>query len=89
MAHIPTGFPKGRPRKGELRPPTPGGVWQAEYRALQKEINPNWLKIQADYQRLWHLANPGKKSAGQKKYEQREVHWKAARANGISCKMKI
>lgn len=89
MAYVPTGFPRGRPRKGELRPPTPGGVWQAKYRAQQKANNPDWLVIQADYQRLWQLANPGKKAEGQKKYKQREVHWQAARANGSTCKMKV
>lgn len=88
--YTPTGFRRGRPRKGEIRPPTPGGVWQAEWRERQKAENPDYFVIQADYQRLWQLANPGKKAEVSKGYLQREAHWERARAQGgVSCKVKF
>jgi len=33
MAYAPTGYKPGRPRKGEIRPETPGGKAAAEWRA--------------------------------------------------------
>lgn len=36
--HKPTGFSRGRPRKGELRPPTPGGLWSAKWREENPEL---------------------------------------------------
>jgi hypothetical protein len=75
MAYVPTGFPRGRPRKGEIRPPTPGALAQAKRRA---NMSAEEKQIQADYQRLWHLAHPGAKAASNKRSRQREVHWSAA-----------
>ena len=74
MAYIPTGFPRGRPRKGEIRPLTPGGVAQAEWRRQQLAKDPvGYRQLLADYQRMWQLAHPGAKSLSQKKYLQREA----------------
>lgn len=88
MAYVPTGFPRGRPRKGEIRPPTPGGVQQAKWRERQLALNPEEYRAQqAMYQQLWHLANPGAKAKSQKAYEQREVHWQAVK--GKQCKVFI
>ena len=52
----PTGFPKGRPRNGEIRPATPGGVHQKEFRAERKD-DPEYKNQRALYSQLWKLAN--------------------------------
>ena len=88
-SHKPTGFPRGRPRKDEIRPPTPGAIYQAKLRAKRKK-DKNWLAIQAMYQQFWHLANPGKAKEYRKKSKQREVHWEQARINGgVPIKVKF
>lgn len=74
MAYVATGFPRGRPRKGEIRPLTPGGVAQAEWRRKQLTLDTEGYRaLLANYQRLWHLANPGSKKQSQTKYLQREA----------------
>lgn len=52
----PTGYQKGRPRIGEVREPTPGGIQQTGYRARHKN-NAEWLHIRAMYQQFYKLAN--------------------------------
>lgn len=54
-AYKPTGYPKGRPRKGEIRPPTPGGLKQRRFRESQvKKLGREaFNKLRADYQRRW------------------------------------
>jgi len=37
MAYKPTGYKKGRPRKGEIRPETPGGKANARWRRKNPE----------------------------------------------------
>ena len=52
----PTGYSKGRPRKGEIRPVTLGGVKQTKYRTAHKD-DPEWKHIQAMYHQFWYYAN--------------------------------
>ena len=80
MAYTPTGFPLGRPRKGEIRPLTPGAENQRKRREKLKRKNPKaFNQFNAIYQQLWQLANPGAKSKTCRKYKEREAQWVASR----------
>lgn len=77
LAYTPTGFGKGRPRKGELRPATITGTAQAAYRAQHKD-SPEWRAVQAMYQQFWYLANKDRVKQIKKEYLLRSEAWKAA-----------
>ena len=90
MSHKKTGFPLGRPRKGEIRPPTPGGIYQAALRAKRKAEDPEYYVIQADYQRLWVLANHEARKKQSRAYYARKKLWdKANRDGGITVELKV
>jgi hypothetical protein len=55
MAYEKTGFPRGRPRKGELRPASPNAENQARWRAKNAEY---YRVINRNYQSEWVAANP-------------------------------
>lgn len=77
MSYVPTGFPRGRPRKGELRPQTYGAKKQAEWRAKQKAANDLYLLEQALYQQFWRLENIEKRRAQARAYYYRRKSWAA------------
>lgn len=70
----PTGFPPGRPRKGELRPLTINGVYQAKYREKMRQ-DPKWLLHQALYQQLRRLEYPESYKKIAKNYRIRSKIW--------------
>jgi hypothetical protein len=76
MAHERTGDKRGRPRRGEIRPATPGGIKSAEYRARQKRDNPEYLLQQALYQQLWRLMNKERWIEIQRDSHLRSKRWK-------------
>jgi hypothetical protein len=55
MAYTPTGYPRGRPRKGELRPTSPAAVKLAEWRERNYD---HWIEMNREYQREWRAKNP-------------------------------
>lgn len=50
----PTGFPRGRPRKGEIRPYSPNAANQQCYREGHRE---HWLEKNREYQANWRANN--------------------------------
>ena len=50
----PTGYPRGRPRKGELRPISPQAEACAEWRAKNYD---HWLEKNREYQANWRAKN--------------------------------
>lgn len=52
--HKPTGYPKGRPRLGEVRPTTPGGIESKQWREANPEL---YLERNREYTRRWRANN--------------------------------
>lgn len=57
MSYQPTGYKPGRPRKGEIRPPSPNAIAVAEYRKRRHERDPEWSTKLAEYQANWVANN--------------------------------
>ncbi len=70
----PTGFPIGRPRKGEHRPLTLKIISQRASRARSK-LKPGWLEKQAERQRNWVAANYEKDRARRRRQAARNKAW--------------
>jgi hypothetical protein len=76
--HKPTGYSKGRPRKGEVRPPTPGGLYQAKLRAKRRAENEEyWKAYYAGQQAIWVANNPERQQAISRGSYIRAKGWKA------------
>lgn len=73
--YTPTGYSKGRPRKGEIRPITPGGAHQSERRAKLKDSE-EYKSIQAMYQQFWKLANYDRSKEIARNSRRRKKSWK-------------
>lgn len=52
-----TGYAKGRPRKGEIRPPNLNAVFQKKYQHARKNADPEYKIQLAVYQKFWSLMN--------------------------------
>lgn len=52
-----TGYPTGRPRKGEIRPPNKNAVYQKIYQHKRKNNDKNYKNQLAVYQYFWRLMN--------------------------------
>jgi hypothetical protein len=50
----PTGFPRGRRRKGEVRPFSPNAEKQQRYRSTHRD---HWLEKNREYQAAWREEN--------------------------------
>jgi len=73
MAYIKTGFPRGRPRKGDSRPNTPGGEAQRKYREKKlAENSVEFRKENARKQREWYQKNPARAREIKKNYIRRQ-----------------
>ena len=57
MSYQPTGYPRGRPRKGEIRPPSPNAINIAKYRKRRHERDPEWKAVLAAQQAEWKANN--------------------------------
>lgn len=68
----PTGWAKGRPRKGEIRPATDGGLWQAKYKEDHSEYV---LLYQREYQRIWRENNRARHNEISRNALQRKKLW--------------
>jgi hypothetical protein len=69
----PTGFPRGRPRKGEIRPVTPGGLASAKWREENYEL---YLKRNREYSVKWRAKNPERAREIGQSYRNRARLWK-------------
>ena len=59
MTNVSTGYAMGRPRKGEVRPLTIGGLRSAKWREDQLKKNAKAYRMQqAIFQQLYRKANP-------------------------------
>ena len=67
-----SGFPVGRPRRGEVRPPSIGAIAQAKYRAENPELSAERNRIA---QAKWQAANPEKRREATKAYRTRRDAW--------------
>lgn len=56
-SYKPTGYRPGRPRKGEIRPVSPGAVVQHEYRAQRILNDPDYLALCAVKAAIWRENN--------------------------------
>lgn len=72
-----TGFPVGRPRKGEIRPATPGASRQKEYREKYRNSQ-KYKDVQAMYQQFWRLSNPDRSNEIKRTSVTRQITWKLA-----------
>ena len=77
MANKPTGYPVGRPRKGEIRPNSPVTLSKAKWRNEWKESDPEGF---AAYQREANAAHkarhPERVKAQMKAAYERSKQWK-------------
>jgi hypothetical protein len=76
----PTGYSRGRPRKGEIRPGTGGGAKQTKYRAAHKD-DPEWKHIRAMYQQFWYYANRDRAQEIARNCYYRKKSWEEAQGN--------
>lgn len=67
-----SGFPRGRPRKGEVRPPSIGAIEQAKYRADNPELS---AVRNLEAQTKWREANLKKARAQKRSAYKREKAW--------------
>jgi hypothetical protein len=81
-AYKPTGFPRGRPRKGEIRPPTPGGIRAAAYRVKRLAEDPEYAEKLAEAQRKWYWNNHERVLKQKRDYLHRKNTWAAAGSSG-------
>lgn len=72
-----SGFPRGRPRKGEIRPPSIGAISQAKYRADNPELAAERNRIA---QAKWQSENPEKRREKGKAYRARCAAWAALKS---------
>ena len=71
--HMKTGFPRGRPRKGEVRPPSPNAIRTAEYRKARLANDPEFRKTLNAYNKKWREENPERwKEIGREKNQRRK-----------------
>ena len=71
MSHVPTGYPRRRPRTGEVREPSIGGLKAYEYRTGRIKRDPTYLEQLAKAQRDWVAKNPEKKRENARAYRER------------------
>lgn len=69
---IRSGYPLGRPRKGEVRPPSIGGIAQAKYRADNPDLSAERNRIA---QSKWYAENSEKRLVQAKAYRLRKKGW--------------
>jgi hypothetical protein len=74
MAYKPTGYPRGRPRKGELRPTSPAAVKLAEWRERNYD---HWIETNREYQREWRAKNPERSKEIDRNAQIRKKKWEA------------
>ena len=72
-----SGFPLGRPRRGEVRPPSIGAIAQAKYRAENPELSAERNRIA---QAKWQAANPEKRREKGKAYRARKAAWNSLKS---------
>lgn len=72
-----SGFPLGRPRKGEIRPPSIGAIEQAKYRADNPVLAAERNRIA---QAKWYSENREKKREASKACRARKKGWNSLKA---------
>lgn len=79
----PTGYPRGRPRKGEIRPPSPNAIYCANYRKARLAQEPDWKKHLAKLQADWRVANLERSRAQKRACYARKKAWEESGIRGI------
>ena len=78
MAYVKTGYKRGRPRKGEMRPLTPARIKRLDW--YEKNHNdPEFRKKRAAEQRKWYNNNVARARKLGREYYKRKVAWNKAR----------
>lgn len=83
----PTGFPRGRPRQGEIRPPSPAAQRHARYIQKRLATDPFFREQLNEYQRQWVKNNPMRAKEIAKATNLRKRKWKKANAVDIPAQM--
>ena len=55
--YVPTGYPRGRPRFGEARPPSPNSIKWQTWRRKKVAKDPKYKEVLAKRQSDWRFSN--------------------------------
>lgn len=78
MTYVPTGFPLGGPRKGEVRPYSPGAAAQQRHvQRMSKQQREEYKAVMAMYAQFKRLAFPVQSRSIQQRSRQREACWQS------------
>lgn len=78
-----TGYPRGRPRKGEIRPPSPNAIACANYRARRLAVEPEWREVLNEYQSKWRASNLDRSRAQKRAANLRKKAWDNSPIRGL------
>ncbi len=73
--YVPTGYPRGRPRKGEIRPLSKPAKWQRKWRAENPELARKKSRVESA---KWRAENPERYAMHQRNYLLRKKGWEEA-----------
>jgi hypothetical protein len=89
MPYVPTGYGRGRPRKGEVRPPTAGGIAQAQLKKKRlTEDFEYWRAYYNEQQADWAARNPERAKQISTASSRRALGWKKL-INAVKVDMAI